>query len=185
MNRPTTVTVFAILNLIFGGIGLACSPLGLLVLVAPQGGAPNPAVDALHYSLIYKAWYIGIIVLGTVAAAALIASGVGLWKQAGWGRKLAIGYAVYAIGAGILGQVMNAIYVYRPSLQILEFEGGNPEVVGGLIGGLIGGICGSCIGLLYPLILLFFMMRREVVEAMDPEPIGYPDPSGFPPSSGY
>jgi hypothetical protein len=41
-----------------------------------------------------------------------------------------------------------------------------PAEQGALIGGVAGGVGGSCCGLIYPLVLLYFMFRPEVVAAL-------------------
>ena len=82
-------------------------------------------------------------------------------RVAGWGRMLAIGYCIYAFVSGILGQLVNAVYIYMPLFE--QMDDGNPAVVGAGIGGLVGGACGGCVGFLYPCILLYFMTRPHIV----------------------
>jgi hypothetical protein len=50
--------------------------------------------------------------------------------------------------------------------QASEMSG--PEQAG-VMGGAIGGVMGGCFGLIYPILLLFFMMRPNVVAAFQPQ----------------
>lgn len=48
--KPVSITVFGILNIVFGAFGLLCAPFGLVVLFAMPNG--------LTYSAAYKVWMI-------------------------------------------------------------------------------------------------------------------------------
>ena len=44
-QRPTSVTVIAVLAILFGGLGLLCTPFSVLPYFSNLGG-PNPVVEA-------------------------------------------------------------------------------------------------------------------------------------------
>jgi hypothetical protein len=177
MPRPTAVTVFGILNIIFGVLGLTCTPVGLLMSTftgsmmedmpetAQMQQAPwlemmnNPAMKT--YTYVSTA-------LGMVAAALLLAAGIGLLKLRPWARMVSIGYAVYAILSVIVGGIFSYYFVYAPMFENMSSEGG-PEAAGfygGMIGGMFGGFCFS---LIYPVLLLIFMFLPGVKAAFQPE----------------
>ena len=154
MQRPTSVTVFGILNLIFGVWGL----LGLVfVLVA---GVPEDSVLFDHENRFVSAYLEISTYVGYVATGVLIVAGIGLLALKTWGRLLSIGYAVYAI----LGQIVSTAVVFplvvKPMLEEQDAFFMNVFLVSSLIG--VG------FGLLYPCLLLFFMTRRHVIRAFNP-----------------
>jgi hypothetical protein len=95
MERPTSVTVLAIINMAFAVLGFCGLIMSGAVFVLPSDPMmPNPVVELLSTSAIYKAWYSLAIGLGFFATLALGALGVGLLRVARWGRMLAIGYCI-------------------------------------------------------------------------------------------
>jgi len=92
--------------------------------------------------------------------------GLLLLRVENWGRKLSIGYAIYAIFFGILGAVMNFIFLFRPMLEEAAQKQGSEAA--GAIGGAVAGSIGGFIGLVYPILLLIFMTRPKVVAAFHP-----------------
>jgi hypothetical protein len=80
-----------------------------------------------------------------------------------WARKLSIAYAIYALVFGVVGIVVNFLFVVRPMLEQAQGRQG-PEAAGA-IGGAFGGTIGGCFGLVYPILLLIFMTRPNVVAA--------------------
>lgn len=176
MKRPTSVTVFGILNIVFAGFGVF-GVLGSLILFLPQmADSHNPIVQLIHDSPAYAAWLKFSLVLGLVAVAVLLAAGIGLLKLQPWARGLSIGYAIYAILMVVVGTVVNFFLLVRPLLEQANQQRG-PEAMGA-IGGAIGGTVGGCFGLVYPILLLVFMLRANVVAAF--RPVETPPPAGQP-----
>jgi hypothetical protein len=62
-----------------------------------------------------------------------------------------------------VGTVVNYFFLMRPMLEQAHQKQG-PEAVGAMAGA-IGGTIGGCFGLIYPILLLVFMMRPNVVAA--------------------
>lgn len=139
---PVSVKVFSILNMVFGGLGLLCAPIGFL--------ATPMALRSLGAGGLMRVWMVFSNIWGVIGAALLLASGIGLWKLKAWARKLAI---VYAVVASVMGLVGMAVL-----LMSLGGEGGprGPEMIGGLVGGAVG----TLVGLAYNGLLIFFLSRR-------------------------
>ena len=176
MQRPTSVTVFGILNIVFAVFGIF-GVIGSLILFLPQmADSHNPVVQLIHDSPVYAMWLKFSLVLGLGAVAVLLAAGIGLLKLKSWARQLSIGYAIYAALMVIVGTVVNFFLLVRPLLEQAKQQHG-PEAVGA-IAGAIGGTVGGCLGLIYPVFLLVFMLRANVAAAF--RPAETPPPAGQP-----
>jgi hypothetical protein len=163
MQRPASVTVFGILNImfaVFGSVALVAS----VVMLSVVGAFPNPMVKIMQESPGYAVWLKINIPLGLMSCAVLLAAGVGLIKFKEWGRKLSLGYAIYALFMGVVGLVMNFFFLLRPLLQEAGRQQG-PEAAAAF-GGMIGGTLGGCFGMIYPVLLLIFLTRPKLVAAL-------------------
>lgn len=163
MQRPTSVTVFGILNIIFAVIGF----FGILIstVILSMSGANNPALRIMHENPLFSTWMKLMLPLGILAGLVLLAAGIGLLSMKRWGRQASIGYAIYAIATGVLGMAINFFVMVRPLLQEAGRAHG-PEAFGA-IGGAIGGTVGGCFGLAYPIVLLIFMLRPNMAAAFE------------------
>jgi hypothetical protein len=63
--------------------------------------------------------------------------------------------------------VVNYHFIYGPMLEKMSHARPGPEQAG-LIGGMVGGLFGTCLGAIYPVLLLIFMFRPNVVAAFGP-----------------
>ena len=157
MQAPTSVIVFGILNIIFGILGVLGTAFSAVTLFALPGGNPFLA----NQDAFMATWLRVSIVLGFLASIVLLISGIGLLRLRPWGHKLAIGYAIYGVASTILGIIIQVWFVVLPQLQQ---PARGPDAMP-LIAGAIGGAIGGCIGLAHPVLLWFFMTRRNVVAA--------------------
>ncbi len=163
MNRPTSVTVFGVLNIIFGALGLLSIVFSAAMFFAPQPDMSNPAIRIFSRTPILMLWMKVGVVLGSVTSVAVLASGIGLLQLRPWARTASIIYGVYAIIMGMVGTVINYLFLFGPLMEEAQHSRG-PEAAGA-IGGAIGGVAGGLIGLIYPVLLLVFMYRPNVVAA--------------------
>jgi len=159
--RPTSVTVFGILNIIFGLFGLMGMGFAIAMLVVmanadqkPPGFAMSPAAE------LYNRIAMG---LGVVSTLMLLVSGFGLLGLRPWGRKLALAYAIYAIVSTFANIAITYVLIWRPLLEKIE-EQNSPENTAAMFG-FVGGMGGGCIGMIYPVLLWYFMTRPLVVAA--------------------
>ena len=167
MQRPASVTVFGVLNIVFGALGfVAIIFSAIMLMVLPAGSTANNVLEIMRNSPGYAMWMKMAIPLGILAAGVSIAAGIGLLKLKGWGRTLSIGYGIYSIVAGIVGVMLNFVFIVHPLMQQASQKSG-PEAAA-MIGGMIGGTIGGCFGMIYPVLLLIFMFRPKVVAAFRP-----------------
>lgn len=160
MQRPSSVLVLGILNLIFGVIGVF-GMFGSAAILLGMNPA-NPMNRILEASDFYRVYLWSSFVLGFFATIVLIAAGIGLITSKGWARPATIAYAGYAIVMGLIGQIINAVFVVGPLMNSAS-AGAGPETIGATAGA-VGGMIGGCFGLIYPIVLLVFMYRKNVVE---------------------
>lgn len=125
-QRPAAVVVVAVLNLVFGGLGLFCTVCsGVMSLAGADRALANVGdaqqrqqaevqkrrqeiLERVHRSHVplYKAYTVGNRVLTILLCAALLASGVGLLLMQGWARWVAVSYG----GASILANLVGFVY---------------------------------------------------------------------------
>jgi hypothetical protein len=174
MNRPTSVTVFGILNIVFGVLGLCGMVFTIAILFGGfDVGADNPVMEIMEGNAFLDVYQKAGIALGFIATIALIAAGIALLQMRRWGRTVSIVYACYAILSTLVGIVINFFFLMMPMLERAGDAAG-PERAG-LVGGAVGGTLGGCVGLIYPVLLLYFMLRPNVRAAFEPFPFDQSD----------
>lgn len=166
-GRPASLIVFGILNILFGVLGL-CGTAGssaMFFMDLPRDPAiPNPMLDLLASNPSFRVFMQVSVVLGGLASLVLLVAGIGLLLTKAWGRTLSVGYAWYAIVAGLVGLLVNWVYVMQPMLAAMKDAKGPAAI--GAAGGVVGGLIGSLVSLAYPLVLLAFMNRTALRAAL-------------------
>jgi hypothetical protein len=148
VEKPTSVTVFGILNIVFGGLGFLCTPIGIFGIV--MTGKTMEIVAG------YKIFLLVSSFIGIGFSAWLLTLGIGLVTMKRWARRGSCIYAWIAIVWGIAGLILNILAV---SLGWMV----SPQ---GQLPGLLGGMCcGGISGLIYPVLLLIFMQTAKVKQA--------------------
>lgn len=160
MQRPISIIVFGILNFVFAGLGVIGLIASFSVLGLPADSS-NPIIQFIHESPRYAVWLKICVALGVVNCALLLAAGFGLLSLRPWARFLSIVYGIYAIAFCLGGMLVNLIFMVQPMLgqapQQRAFE--TVAAIGGPISGTIGGF----FWLIYPIVLLAFMLRPDMV----------------------
>ncbi len=164
-NRPASVTIFGILNIAFALLGL-CGLAGSIAMffIPVDPDMSNPAIEMMQGNTAYRAFMIVSIPLGFIATIVLAIGGVGLLTWRKYGRTASIYYGWYTIVSMIIGTVVNWVFLFAPMLQQAQQANG-PEQAGA-IGGIIGGSVGGCFGIIYPVLLLYFMSRSDVKNSL-------------------
>lgn len=146
-QRPTSVTVFGILNIVFGSLGLICTPFSLVMIFA-MPNTMNPSGTAMIWLLLSSG-------IGIICTILLLTVGIGLLYQKRWARIWCLGYGWFAIIWGIVGMVVNI------GLAVSGAYGRGQDN----ISGLMGGFCGGLVGFIYPILLIVFMQKQNVKNA--------------------
>jgi hypothetical protein len=166
MERPSSLTICGILNLVFGVSGFFAL-LATTALFTTKVGAANPVVPFMQSSPVYAGWLKISLILGLFASLALIAAGIGLLRVKPWARVLSLAYAVYAILSGITGIAITLGFLLPPMFQNAAHAEGpeGAQKIGAAIGAAIGGSVGGCVGTFYPIALLIILTRPSVMAA--------------------
>jgi len=169
-GRPASVVVFGILNLVFGALGVcgtAASSAMFFIDLPRDPVIPNPALDLIQSDSTYRLFMQVMIALGIIFSLVLVVAGIGLLLSKAWGRTLSIAYGWYAIVGAIVGMIANWIYLVQPLLaNMRQADGNGGPAEAAAIGGAVGGLAGGCFGLIYPVILLVFMYRPALRDAL-------------------
>ncbi|MCC6509329.1 MAG: hypothetical protein IT423_09495 [Pirellulaceae bacterium] len=162
-TKPTSMTVFGILNLVFGSFAI----LGVVFLIVshfvalpdePEGD--NPIAEVMKSPSYQKATIV-MQFISFPLAIVLLFSGIGLLQGKSYGRTLGIFYGVAAIFMAIGGAAVNLLLITLPMMeQAAELESGPKEIM--IASAIILPFFSAC-GLIYPILLLIFLNRAPVV----------------------
>ena len=186
--RPTSVTVLAIIGIIFGGIGVLCKPLGLVAMFLPQSG-PNPMLDMQKDMM---AWNVISTVIGLAISLLLLAASIGSLSLKPWARKGMLAYAAAAVVMTLVSGVATMVWIL-PKMQeaqkqmIAQQGGGAPAGMMNIMqtAGTAGAVIGIIVALAYPLILWYFYTREDVKAAFERGPTPGASSHGPPQGGGY
>ncbi len=147
---PTSVTLFGILNTIFGTMSLL-SVLNSLIKwgQVQQVYRQFPALAKL------SAWMPIQMVFSTLMAIVLLTLGIGLLKRQPWARSFSVYYAMFVIGFGFLNLAI--------TLTLLGGKMSDPMVIGVIIATLFGIFVGS----IYYGLMIYFLTRPNVKAALE------------------
>lgn len=148
-GKPTSVTVFGVLNIVFGGMGLLCTPFSAVVGLASM-------YKTMETTPAYMAWNIFAACIGFGLSIWLLILGIGLLMMKRWARRGSVVYSIANIIWAILAVGINIAALSLGWLTVPESQ------LPGFIGGTCGGLCG---GLIYPVLLLIFMQTDKVKQA--------------------
>lgn len=146
--RPASVTVFGILNIVFGSLGLICTPFSLaLIFITPE---------QQNLTEITKLWLIIGSALGFCLNILLLSLGIGLLRLKASARKWSIIYGWFVIFWVVIGTAVNILLLLTGQYGYTDQQ--MTPAVAGAFGGLIGGLA-------YPILLIVFMMRKPAKDS--------------------
>ncbi len=176
MQRPTSVTVFGVLSIIFGVMGLTCVPLWpFMPLMLLQTSVSSEYFAAVGISIpdlassdlpALEAILIVWFMVHIFASIALLSAGVGLLKLRPWARLQSIACAVYAI---IAFSAAHAVTYARLWAPLREAGAGAQTDSNPVLDGMAAlAVCGGVVYLVFPILLIVFMLRPSVKRAFNP-----------------
>jgi hypothetical protein len=173
-QRPTSVLVIAILNIIFGSLGLLGGLCGLGQEAMGSSLRPGNPAAADPQKLLekempgYKIYMLASHCVGLIAGSVLLASGIGLLQMHVWARNLAMGYAVYLLIAAVVNVAIAFVWV-MPAMQRFETEfnralGGRSALPSGSFGAImiLSTMAVAALQVGYAAAILFFLTRPHV-----------------------
>ena len=167
-TRPTALLVLGIINILYGSLGV-CGGIfnlatNLIVGMGPPQGMQDPMAKLMTENTLFKTLTLLQVGLGTIFAAVLLVAGSLLIKVHPLGRTLSIAYSIFAFLSMVLGIAL-MVMMYGPMRDGMAEQGLPAETAGVFM--LVGFGVGACIGLLYPIILLVFMFRPNIIRALN------------------
>jgi hypothetical protein len=159
-QRPISTLIFGILNIGLGLLKLIWPLVAAALAHLKLGGHSSMAAlqsDPTYIALTKLATWTGVIF-----GVALLAFGIGLLLLQNWAR---LGSIVYAV-VDIVFVLITSMLMWPITKRMLEQM---PNVPPGMMAGfaMIGMVIGIFLGLIYPVLLLFFMTRTNVIEACE------------------
>jgi hypothetical protein len=160
--RPTTATVFGILNIAFGTMGLCGAvfgAVGMVFMASPmfeEIAAQTEGME-LFRDASYQTFLVISMVIGSGLSVLLLASGIGLLKFKPWGRLTANYYGVAQIIYAIGNSAYQIIWIVLPMVN-----NGSPQAAINIASQVFG----LFFSLIFPVVLLVFMNRESFVNAI-------------------
>jgi hypothetical protein len=163
MQRPAAVSFFGFLNIVFSVFAIfgAFGAFGDLALQAAPGPVKSQIVALMNSNPAYATWVKATIPMCFLYCALLLIAGIGLLRLVEWGRKLSIATGIYAILMNI-GVAAANFYFFHPPSTSSSHTNGSPAA------DLIVAMMGAIFGLIYPVVLIVYMRRPEIIAAFRP-----------------
>lgn len=170
--RPTSVTVIAVLAIVFGSIGV----LAGLCNIPQYLGAnfmPNPVMDAMRADSLLIGIMVGSLIVSLLTSVMLLWGGIGALSLKPSARKVLVAYAILAIATTIIG--LSLTLTVTGSRSEAAFQKGMKNMPAAQAATMqktyvisyYSGIGVSIIYLTWPLLVLYFMNRPHVKSAFE------------------
>ncbi len=162
---PASITVFGVLNLVFGAMGicgLIFTAIGLVVeKMDLPNQPPNPVAEVMNQNPFYSGFQMVNVGLGFLVTILLLVAGICLLKKQRLGRTLSNIYGTYGIVMGLIGMFMFVVFLRQDLMPITQ--DGIP------LGAITfwAAIGGGLFGMIYPVLLLIFINRDKVKQALN------------------
>lgn len=175
MQRPTSVTVIAVLGIIFGTLSLCGLVFQLMgnAMSGMGGGAEGPGVEfqkALQENEAMQRYSNLGMIAGFILVPLLFAGSIGSLMLKAWGRTAMLIYAVVSILNTLVSTAMY-LMVVNPSIQevMKQYTDEQSQQIANMTA-LFMSIalgCGVLIGLIYPIATLIVMSNPRVKQAFE------------------
>jgi len=161
---PKSVAVFGVLNLLIAALQLIVTGLLVMPLLTAQH-ASNPALATLREDRFLYGFLVATTVVGVVLILMLAIAGIGLLQSQSWGRQLSVIYGTLEIVATFISLLTVYLYLFEPLIEAVSVQGSDSDkdIVRRAAFEVLLSALGS---LIYPVILLAFMTRCRIVEAL-------------------
>jgi len=163
------MTFLGITNAVFGALAIIGSCVALYLLfgggisLVPEGSVDLQAELTKRFDW-YDTYAKATALASLPVAITLFAGGVGLLKMLPWGRTLSNAYGALAILTALITLYVNTQIVMPVMTELAQVN--EALAASGAEGGISGAAGGSCLAIGYPLVLLIFVNRRGVKDAI-------------------
>jgi hypothetical protein len=144
IKKPTSVTVFGVLNIVFGGLFFICTPIAIFGYLV--------AAKKLEITYADKVSSIVSISVSSCLSTWQLILGIGLLKFKKWSRFGSIIYACCDIFWTISGFIASIVLSLLGLTNMMQSDYINQTI-------------GIVVGLIYPALLLIFMKSQKVKNA--------------------
>lgn len=173
-QRPATIIVFGVLNIIFGGLGVITVISNFIImqfgvfekLGLPQDPLTKRLLDLQKNDPLFSTVSTVSNLLGLLASAALLAAGIALLRMRPWGRVVSLIHAAYSMVSVI---VITLFYYSRLYAPMLEEAKPNTQEKMQAVMGTVAGFGGCCLGMIYPICIFVFLTRPSLIAALKGE----------------
>jgi hypothetical protein len=145
---PPAIKIFGILNIVFGSLALLCIPFSIMRIPL--------ASRRFGDSTFMHEWFLVSAIVGLIGGGIELASGIGLCNLRSWARKLAIYYSCFACARVLLNTLVSTSH--------LSSSDSVPE--SRRVGMMVGLVLAIAIVWTYNGLLIFFLSRQEVKDAL-------------------
>jgi hypothetical protein len=174
-EKPKAIKVFGILNVIFGGLGLlgTCIGLGAILaitsgLIPVPDGQSNPAFVLQEENAFLYFYNILSAAFALLFTIVLLTSGIGLLRHKRWGRTTGLAWVAYCVLSTIVVSVVTWTHIYPYQLETMdEAAAAVPNMEAILLGSMIFGNVLSVGYLIYPALFVLFGSKQSFKDALD------------------
>jgi hypothetical protein len=178
-QRSTVCTVFGIFHFIVAGLGVVIilfQVSGLAQSFANFGQGGGGKIEQVQKDLVEAlknlpaVQTMEMVDLGTkvMLTGLLIIAGVGLVTMKPWGRILSLVYAVLSLLSKVVAIIVHFTVIVPAIKPIFEdIKRRDPQMGSAMeLGGTIGGAVGPCILMIYPILVLIFMLLPSTARGL-------------------
>lgn len=162
--KPAVLTVFGILNILFGTIGLLSALITCRLYVTPLESQTGVMADLLRSNAFCASCLRAIFIPGLIFVILQFVSGIGLLRSSELARKTALVCSLYSIAAGLFVGWLNIRYILpftiEHSLQQVKGSQAAAEMMRSVT--QAAGYAGIVIGLIYPILAFVLLSRAKV-----------------------
>jgi len=162
LRRPASITVIAILQIIFQSLALIGVPITIAQLTGVWPGSQGS--EMLWKDSVFRGWSVVSVAITAIVGTLWIITCVGLLRMRPWARPTAIGLVVFGMVMQVVGLIMQ-IYIFKGG-PMADLVKDSPRVVQFAMSmAFVVAIGAAVLGVGYCVLLLILLRRRVVVEA--------------------
>ena len=152
--KPASIKVFGILHIVFGAMGIVGSVVGMIFFIFIQSTEFAQEIRSMidtQYRESYWTFMQFSSCFGGILSLILLACGVGLLRERNWGRTGSLGYAAF--------QILYTFANTALSMSMMKHDESFIFIAG-------GALCGVLFAFIYPICIMIFLTRPNVIEAL-------------------